>query len=36
MILRLTHEIVSGEDDITLTFVAAPEALSYYLVAGLK
>jgi hypothetical protein len=36
MILRLTHEIVSEQDDITLIFVAAPEALSYYPAAGFK
>ena len=36
MILRLTHETVSGEDDITLIFAAAPETLSYYPAAGFE
>ena len=36
MILRLTHEIVSREDDITLIFAAAPETLSYYRTASFE
>jgi hypothetical protein len=34
MILRLTHEVASFEDDITLILVAAPEAMSCYPAAG--
>ena len=35
-LLRLTHEVAGGEDDITLILVAAPEAMSYYPAAGFE
>ena len=33
-LMRLTHEVAGGEDDITLILVAAPEADSYYPAIG--
>jgi hypothetical protein len=36
MILRLTHDVTSGDGDIMLILVAVPEAMSCYPVASFE